>query len=101
MIQTKSVKYTIKGQGLNTKSQSALYDLQVIAKLKMGIADVDLVPLMHIIADLKSVKHDLHLMRANVSEYDDFLFSTILSAMYLKKCEVILDIPPVDEKTRG
>ena len=72
-----------------------------MAELKIGITDVDLVPLMHIIADLKSAKHNLHLMGAIVSEYENFLFSAILSAMYLKKCEVMLDMPPVDKKTRG
>ena len=70
-------------------------------EFKMGIADIDLVLLMHIIANLKSAKHNLHLMRAIVSEYEDFLFSAILSVMYLKMCEVMLDMLPVNEKTRG
>ena len=43
----------------------------------MALADVDLVPLIHIIADLKNAKHRLHLMSAIVSAYGQCLFSAI------------------------
>ena len=81
MMQTKSVKYTIKGQGLNINDSLPSMTCRSMAELKIGKADVDLVPLMHIITDLKSAKHNLHLMRAIVLECEDFLFSVILSAM--------------------